>query len=282
VVRGGWGVYYGHFSGAVPAYVSAGPYSVATTAINPRTAPTFTLANPFAVASSAGVLNLQGVVPNLLNALSMQYSLSVERQFGGDIALRVSYIGSQGRQLPYIRDINQPFPSGATSSYNGLQVHVQKRFSRGLMFSSAWTWAKHLSEVDDTNNAELNTLIENSYDRARDRANVTAVPRHQWINNVLYELPLGSGPLLGGWQVNALLNLSTGHWLNPIWTGVDSAGVGVTSVRPDLVSELQYPAQEGQWYDRSAFAAPPIGRFGNAQRNLIERPPAMYCSTPGC
>jgi hypothetical protein len=294
VIRGGWGIYYGHFSGAVPAYLSAGPYSVATTAINPRTAPTFTLANPFATASSAGVLNLQGVVPNLLNARSMQYSLSVERQFRGDIAVRVSYIGSQGRQLPYIRDINQPFPSterysaarrpyptfnqigyvdnGANSTYNGLQVHAQKRFSRGLMFSSAWTWAKHLSEVDDTGNAELNTLIENAYDRARDRGDVTAVPRHQWINNVLYELPLGRGTWLGGWQVNALLNMSTGHWLNPVWTGVDPAGVGVASVRPDLVSELQYPSQEGQWYDRGAFAAPPIGRFGTAPRNLIRTP----------
>ena len=34
VLRGGWGVYYGHFSAAVPAFLVAGPYAVSTTANN--------------------------------------------------------------------------------------------------------------------------------------------------------------------------------------------------------------------------------------------------------
>ena len=64
------------------------------------------------------------------------------------------------------------------------------------MFMSTWTWAKELSDIDDTGYSDLNTQIENTYDRRRDRGNVYAVPRHQWMNNFLYNLPLGRGPLL--------------------------------------------------------------------------------------
>ena len=162
--------------------------------------------------------------------------------------------------------------NGANSSYQGLQNSVQKRFSRGLQFSSTWIWAKELSEVDDTNNAEINTQIEDAYNRRRDRANVYSVPRHQWQNQALYELPLGKGRLRGGWQVNAMLNLSTGAWLNPQFSGSDPSNTNTVGGRPDAVSTVSYPATLAAWFDRSTFAVPTGGRFGNAARNSVEGP----------
>ena len=54
---------------------------------------------------------VSGVNPDLQNAASMQYSFSAERELGGNLGVRVSYIGSRGRQLPYRRNVNQPPPS---------------------------------------------------------------------------------------------------------------------------------------------------------------------------
>ena len=99
--------------------------------------------------------------------------------------------------------------------YSGLQTQASKRFSGGLMFTSTWTWAKEISDIDDTGDFELNTSIEDSYNRRRDRGNVYSVPRHQWMSQALYELP-GKGRLLGGWQLNMLCNLSTGNWFTPV------------------------------------------------------------------
>jgi Carboxypeptidase regulatory-like domain/TonB dependent receptor len=295
VIRGGWGLYYGHFSAAIPAALVAGPYAVSTTANSgdAQGRPTFSLANPYAAPGTLGSINVSGVSPDLQNAVTMQYSLSLERQFG-DIGVRVSYIGSRGRQLPYRRNINQPpastlpltparrpYPlyntidyadNGANSSYDGLQTQVSKRFSRGLLFSSTWTWAKAISEVDDTGNAELNTLIENAYDRRRDRGDVYAIPRHNWQNNLLYELPFGNHPVFGGWQLNALLNLSTGNFLNPLWAGADPTNTGLASFRPDVIREIAYPESQEQWYDRGAFQAPAPGTFGSAARNSVVGP----------
>jgi len=98
------------------------------------------------------------------------------------------------------------------------------------------------------------------------------VPRHQWMNQALYELPLGQGKLLGGWQINAILNVSSGNFLNVNQSGADVANVGVTATRPDVLRPVEYPKTEAAWFDRTAFAVPPRGRFGNAARNLIEGP----------
>ncbi len=138
---------------------------------------------------------------------------------------------------------------------------------------SAWTWAKQLSEVDDTGNADLQTRIENAYDRKRDRADVYSVPRHQWMNQLVWDLPFfKQNRWIGGWQVNALVNVSTGNFLNPLWPGADTTGTGITSARPDVVSAVQYPETLNQWYDKAAFARPATGRFGNAKRNSVVGP----------
>jgi hypothetical protein len=298
VLRGGWGLYYNHYSGAVGAFLAAGPYAVSTTANNNivNGQPIFTFAAPFASAGTPSALNLNAVTQDLRNAYTMQYTLTVEREILRDLAVRISYIGSRGNQQVYQRNINQPVASttpfsgarrpypqfnniifadnGAYNSYNGLQTQVTKRFSKGFQFSSAWTWAKQLSEVDDTGNADLNTAIEDAYNRRRDRADVYSVPRHLWQNQALWELPLGKHRFLKGWQLSSIFNVSTGHWLNPQFAGADPAGTSATGGRPDLIREISYPRTTAQWYDRTAFAplANNIGRFGNAARNGIQGP----------
>ena len=296
VLRGGIGAYYGHFSGVVPSAISGGPFSLSTTANNNivNGQPVFTFDRPFAAAGVPGALNLNGIAPDLRNQVSTQWSFTIERELSNSTGVRINYIGSKGSQLPYQRNINQPvastvafsaarrpYPrynnivyaeSGANSIYNGLQVQLNRRFEKGLMVMSAWTWAKSLSEVDDTGSAELNTQIEDAYNRRRDRADLYSIPRHQWMNQVLYELPFAKNKLWGGWQVSALMNLSTGNFLNPQFSGFDPSNTNNVGGRPDTVSPVKYPGTLTSWFDRTAFAVPPTGRFGNAARNSVVGP----------
>jgi hypothetical protein len=297
VIRGGWGIYYSHYSGNIPGDLQKGPF--AATTVNTNTLvngqPQFTLANPFAIPGTPGTLALTAVTPHLLNSYTQQYSLSFEREIASNIGLRVSYIGSKGTQLAYLRDVNQPVAStagpftnarrpyplfntitygdnGANMLYSGLQTQVQKRFSRGLMFTSAWTWAKEISDTDDTNDFELNNVIEDTYNRRRDRGNVYSVPRHQWLNQALYELPLGKGQLLGGWQLNTLLNLSTGNWFTPLISGPDPTNTNQTTLRPDVNGPITYARTVNSWFDPSVFTTPASGAWGNAGRGIIQGP----------
>ena len=130
-----------------------------------------------------------------------------------------SAAGAEPSTTPF-RQALRPYPifnnisyadNGANMLYNALQVQVTKRFTKSLMFSSSWTWAKELSTIDDTGYSDLNTQIQNAYNRNADLGNVYAVPRHQWMNNFLYNLPFGKGKLLGDWQLNGLFNLQSGN-----------------------------------------------------------------------
>lgn len=297
VIRGGWGVYWNHYSGNVPADLVAGPYAATTVSTNVITngQPAFTLANPFATPGTPGTLSLRAVSPDLRNSYAQQYTLSLERELARNLGLRVSYIGSKGTRLAYRRDINQPlagtqkfttalrpFPlfnsinyadNGANMLYSGLQTQVEHRFSRGLQFQSTWTWAKEISDTDDTDDFELNTTIEDTYNRRRDRGNVYSVPRQEWLNQALYDLPFGRGKLLGGWELNMLLNLSTGNWFTPLISGVDPTNTNTTTLRPDLIqSSIPMPRTVNQWFDPSAFGTPANGQWGNAGRGIIEGP----------
>ena len=133
--------------------------------------------------------------------------------------------------------------------YNGLQTSVQKRFSHGLMFQSTWTWAKEISDTDDTDDFELNNTIEDTYNRRRDRGNVYSVPRHQWTSQAAYELPLGKGALRAGWQLNALFNMSSGNWFTPLISGPDPSNTNTTSLRPDVNGTIALPHTVNQWFD---------------------------------
>ncbi len=296
VLRGGVGIFYGHFSGVVPAAVSGGPFSLSTTANNNfvNGQPVFTFERPFAAAGVPGALNLNGIAPDLKNQLSTQYSFTVERELTASTGIRINYIGSKGSQLPYQRNINQPrasntpftaarrpYPrynnivyaeSGANNLYSGLQVQLNRRFEKGLLLTSAWTWAKSKSDVDDTGSAELNTQIEDAYDRRRDYSDIYSVPRHQWMNQVLYEVPFGKNTYWGGWQISALINLSTGNFLNPQFSGSDPSNTNNVGGRPDSAGEVKYPGTLAAWFDRNTFAVPPTGRFGNAARNSVVGP----------
>jgi hypothetical protein len=295
-LRGGWGIYYSHYSGNIPGDLSRGPFAATSVTTNNivNGTPQITLANPFAIAGTPGTVALSAVTPDLLNSYTQQYSLSLEREVTRDLGVRVSFIGSKGTQLAYRRDANQPVAStspfsnarrpyplfgsinyadnGANMLYNGLQTSVQKRFSRGLMFMSTWTWAKELSDTDDTDDFELNNTIENSYNRRRDRGNVYSVPRHQWLNQALYELPLGKGPLLSGWQVNTLFNVSSGNWYTPLISGPDPSNTNTTTLRPDVTGPIPLPHTADKWFDPSVFTTPANGNFGNAGRGIIQGP----------
>lgn len=294
VLRGGWGVYYSHYSGNIPVTQSAGPFSATTVSNNNIVSgqALFTLASPFAIPGAPGTLAVAGVAPNLLNSYTQQYSVSVEHALTRNTGARVSYIGSKGTQLPYRRDANQvlasttpfnnnrrPYPAfanitysdnGANMLYSGLQAQLNRRFSKGLMVTATYTWAKQLSDTDDTGDFELNTVIENSYDRRRDRGNVYSVPRHEFKSHGLYELP-GKGRLLSDWQVNLLFNMASGNWFTPILSGPDPTNTLQTQLRPNVTGPIVYPGGS-PWFDSAVFTTPAAGQWGNAGRGIIEGP----------
>ena len=83
------------------------------------------------------------------------------------------------------------FPNRGNSSYNGLAVELTRRFTRGLLFKTAYTWSH---AIDDSTADLFSTLL--SPRRPQDFQNLGAERsssfldrRHRFTENVVYDTP---------------------------------------------------------------------------------------------
>jgi hypothetical protein len=69
--------------------------------------------------------------------------------------------------------------------------------------------------------------------------------------------------------------LESGLHFTPSFSGSDPSNTNTFGGRPDRIGDGNLPAQErslGRWFDVSAFAVPPAGRFGNSGYAVLEGP----------
>ena len=113
--------------------------------------------------------------------------------------------------------------AGASSTYHALQISLEKRFSKGLSFLSAYTYSK---AIDDS--SSWNAAVVDPTDFRLERGLATFDTRNRWITSYTYDLPYGHGRtygasssnltnlLLGGWQTNGILTIQSGNPLDPL------------------------------------------------------------------
>jgi hypothetical protein len=246
------------------------------------------------------------VNPDLQLPYTHQWNLTLEHERWGT-GFRLSYVATLGREMWYTRDVNapepderlyadkpRPFPrfaeinyvdNGATHDYHGLTVEAERRLAKGWFFQISHTVARDLGEDSG--------VIENPFDLGRERGPDLTTPTHRFTSAMTYELPLGRerrwlsrlppalDAAIGHWQISLVGYVQSGGHLTPTITVPDPTGTRFTStasrplvtIRPDQIRDpaLGDPGV-ARWYDTTAFAAPPIGRFGSARRGSIEGP----------
>jgi len=176
----------------------------------------------------------------------------------------------------------------ANATYNSFQVGLERRLTKGLAYTFAYT----LSKSEDNGSAQRD-VIPNAYDWSNLWGPSTFDRRHQVVLTFAYELPFFkdqskfTGKALGGWVVSGLSQMATGNPLT-IGTGDDFAGVGpgsggqfwLFSTKPTIVGE--YANNNGDanfWFNpRNAdgtaiFTAPANGTISNQKaRGLFYGP----------
>jgi len=217
----------------------------------------------------------------------------------GNFAGRLEQITLAARLRP-----NQQFntitylDSGGNSYYHSLQVTLRKRFSSGLMFGLAYTFAKSIDDqsVDPVGSASgggLSTTNSRTpvdtrnwrLERARSDFDRTHVLTSNWI----YELPFGKGKLIGrsatgfwnhligGWSLNGIFNAMSGEPFS-VRSGARTSNFSHDS-RATIVGEKpQSRLQEvvGSpgpvlFKDATGFRIPDPGDTGSP-RNIFEGP----------
>ncbi|HUQ90746.1 MAG TPA: TonB-dependent receptor [Bryobacteraceae bacterium] len=299
VVRGGYGIYT-ETLGPLHRAQGTGPFQIAETYVNSivNGAPFLTFPNPYpSTLAGAGVpsQSVVGYPMDTDNGMIHQFNLSIEREIGR-FGLRGSYVGSRSRGLNYAIALNKPQPSlirftadrrpypqyvGATynysdgaSNYDSTQFEVTRRMG-GFFMNAHYTFS----------NASSNFLnLENPYKHDywnRDQFN----SRHRFVFNSTYDLPIGKGRhylanapkiadyVVGGWQLGWITYLQSGQYFTPTFSGSDPSNTNTLGGIPDRIGDgnLDSPSPD-RWFDPSAFAVPPQGRFGNSGANILEGP----------
>jgi hypothetical protein len=189
--------------------------------------------NPFAASQfniSAPLTQFaRPIDPQIRTPYTQQWNLTIERGFLNDYVVSISYVGNRGLKQYVEIQINPalgtfiPAPAGrsiptptatntnsrrlnddirlgldqlssaANSWYNGLQINVQKRFGNGLLFQTAYTFSKSITETD-TSRGNLDVL-DRSFGRALSNDDVP----HRFVASWMYELPFTRN-LRGGWR----------------------------------------------------------------------------------
>src|SRR5262249_26677155 len=180
-------------------------------------APLFAFPSPFLTSGSAAVQNVNGVNPNLKTPYTQQWNFTLERQVAS-IGLRASYVGSRSVDLVYRANLNLPLPSttpftvarrpnqrfnqtvwadtAVTEACHALELAAQKRYGQNLTFSTGFTWAKDLTDTQDSGGGGTTfagQVIQNPLNRAIEKANNGLVIPRRWFGYAVYQVPLGKG-----------------------------------------------------------------------------------------
>jgi carboxypeptidase family protein/TonB-dependent receptor-like protein len=249
-----------------------------------------------------------------------EWGLSVQQSLPGDFVLQTGYFGTVGhrlfarnyinlcdntvaerqagictRQLAGVGAVDIKYNDG-NSTFNALQVSLQRHFRNGFMFATNYMWSHSIN--DGSIGGGESNAPENANCRLCDRGPSVYDIRHNLVVSSVYDLPFGAGKkflngdgltgkLLGGWQLSGIQTFHTGHPLT-VTVDRDSStlldGNSRSDQRPDFVPGAPLiPSNQGpnNWINEtyladgtpvSPFAVPADFTWGSAGRGLIRAP----------
>jgi len=248
VLRGGYGRFIEALmsSAVISAWaVEASDVAFFNNSVNANGLPTFTMpyAWPSNIAQPGSQSFYQVTDIHYKDPYVQEWNVTLERDLGKGVGLRLSYDGNHSSNLGILENLNQPrnntlgfnsldssaFPyplwqyiayatNAAYGNYQAATVSVKKRLSSGLQFQSSYIYSRNLSNVlgaaitpADAFASEFGGTISNPYNPSYDYGNVPFTRRQRFLTTFLYELPFGKGKMfLPG--ANGLLDRIAGGW----------------------------------------------------------------------
>ena len=200
------------------------------------------------------------------------------------------------RMNPNFTNIDQK-QSDTNTTYNALQIRLNKRFSQGLAYQLSYTWGKTIDAaggLQGGSSGDGNAGSMDPFDWKRDMGLSGWHIAHNFSANFSYDLPGANlsgvaGKVLGDWGISSIISLGTG---NPTTITAargsersrsNSIMIGDTPIfRPNLVAggNNNPTFDEGvvcandrcNYVDSSQFEIQPAGTFGDLGKGTLIGP----------
>ncbi|PYT75247.1 MAG: carboxypeptidase regulatory-like domain-containing protein [Acidobacteria bacterium] len=207
----------------------------------------------FVPRTATSALTINSINPNWQTPRTQQWSLGIQYAIDTATTFQIGYVGTHSDRIETTNSINQALlaspgnpvngvtantvanavnrvpvlgiaPSGLNqaewigiSNYNGLQVNVQRRLSRGLQFGVAYTYSKTLTDVTGVGTFPLGGGAYNDQLNPMDGYGPADFDtRHRFVANYLWNLPNFrdnqgfAGKALSGWGVSGVVVVQSG------------------------------------------------------------------------
>ena len=315
-VRGGYGIFYdaSPMSAIANVFQTVAPFGTSITLQPPPGTfdDPYRGANPFPMPfpPSRSVVFPASITaatyPAKFRAAYMQdWNLTIEHELIQNWTLRAAYAASKGTALLQGYDLNpatyipgqstrtnvssrRPYApsfqqitmvgSGSNSSFNSLQLTLDKRFSHGFTILMNYTFGR---SIDYGSGAGTQwPSYSNPYNFQADRGLSDFHRKHRFVVSGLWQLPRVSGSavlktIADGWSLGGVLSAQTGQPFS-VLAGQDNSLTGVGLDRADLSGDPSRAARTDpnrdpvrEWFNTKAFAHSAPGAFGNSGRNIL-------------
>ena len=310
VARAGYGIFYGRTpSIMVGTAHSNNGINVQTITFTGALVPTYPNTLP---AIPAGVTLPRPTIfvfdGDYQNPRLQQASAGVDYNVAAATSLSVSYLFVHGNQLSRSTDVNigavQPitltvagsgeqvahyrfaagpftnfariiaFQSTAESTYNGMTIELNRRFTNGLQARAAYTLGKVTDTVPDAtavvpSSSDDAKFASNPADFDADRAPGNNDQRHRLVLSGVYATDPSRGRLLGGWTFAAILSAGSGQPYSAyVGADINNDGNNRNDIAPGTRrNEFRLPAQVS--FDPRIARDIAVGGVGAAKVQLI-------------
>ena len=223
-------------------------------------------------------VEINGTPRNLPNAYVYNYSLELQYQLTPKTVTAIGYQGSAGRKLIRTIDLNRYTPGDTfdfnrdrvqtatangtpvtprltgnpnfdriffplpdvNSNYNAMLLRVTRHYARGLQGEAVYRWSKSI----DTSSFGRGTQQDFPIDQQLMRGPSDFDVRHNLVASVLWELPFfrgrsdALGKILGGFQINGILDIHSGFPFTPIVFAPDISDPNGDGILPDRPTQF--------------------------------------------
>jgi hypothetical protein len=251
------------------------------------------------IAQSYNVVNL-----NFKNPYVESWNFAVQQALAGHFTLDTAYVGNHGVDSVINYNLNAGFIPGVgaagqpeystfkrtastnllfapfSSSYNALQVKLDRRFTDGLNITTAFTYGKGMGFQGGDDGGLLFYLNQqrnyarNDFDR-----------EYTFVQSYVYDLPFGPGKrflrsallgnIIGNWRVTGILTLMSGLPMTLTASG-NALNLPSSTQTVNEVAPFKVPGGIGPnsaWFTASSFTQPSgSGVAGTTGRNFINGP----------
>jgi hypothetical protein len=195
-----------------------------------------------------------------VNPLTYQWNFNIERSLPGKFLLKIAYVGTRGERLFLNEELNPGVdgvridPSRGSiltrtnlgnSSYNGLDVSVDRSLGHGFILRGAYTWSKALDNGSDVFTTSGDTTRpQDLFNSSLEKGPSAFDRRHRAVITWLYQTPhfkassgfgKAAGWAIGDWQVSGIFSFQTGAPETVYLGGYDQNGdLSAANDRPNL------------------------------------------------